>query len=60
MTKHILGKLYKHRGKYNRIDKTPGERLRINSDGTVTLFFGSKSMTHNYYQNIPTKPLTIK
>jgi hypothetical protein len=39
MTKHILGKLYKLRGKYNRIDKTPGERIRINSDGTITMFF---------------------
>jgi len=39
MTKYILGKLYKLRGRYSRIDKTPGERVRINSDGTVTLFF---------------------
>jgi hypothetical protein len=39
MTKHILGNLYKYRGRHNRIDKTPGERMRINSDGTVTLFF---------------------
>ena len=39
MTKHILDKLYKHRGKYNRMDKTPGEQIRINSDGTVSLFF---------------------
>ncbi len=39
MTKHILDKLYKHRGKYNRIDKTQGEIMRINSDGTVSLIF---------------------
>jgi len=39
MTKHILGKLYKLRGKYNRIDKTPGERMRLNSDGTITMSF---------------------
>jgi hypothetical protein len=39
MTKHILGKLYKCRGRHSRIDKTPGERMRINSDGTITMFF---------------------
>jgi hypothetical protein len=39
MTKHILGKSYKYRGRYSRMDKIPGERIRINSDGTVTLFF---------------------
>ena len=61
MTRHMLGKKYKRRGYYNRKRKVQYERIRINSDGTVTLFFGSKSITHNYYQNIDlNKQLTIK
>ena len=59
MTKHILGKLYKRRGNSNRKRKAQYERIRINSDGTVTLFFGNKSITHNYYSQ-PSKPLVIK
>ena len=39
MTRHMLGKLYKRRGKHSRIDKTPGTRIRVNSDGTISLFF---------------------
>jgi hypothetical protein len=50
MTKHILGKSYKYRGRYNRMDKIPGERVRINSDGTVSLF---------YYDRRKMKPLWV-
>jgi hypothetical protein len=64
MTKHILGKLYKLRGNSNRKRKVNHERIRVNSDGTVTLFFGDRSITHGYYSYLnqlnPSKLLVIK
>ena len=64
MTKHILDKLYKRRGNSNRKRKVNHERIRVNSDGTVTLFFGDRSITHGYYSYLnqlnPSKLLVIK